>query len=1008
MSRVLNDIYKIQKAIREKTLVIFIGAGVSANSNVPTWGDLITKISKELNLQREIQQNEYLKIAQYYYNKSPKTFFENIKNFLDGEWKPNIITEYLFKELAPQYFVTTNYDDILEQTANKLSMPYLLIAQDEDIPKIGKNNAIIKMHGDFKHRNIVLKEDDYIKYQENYRLMEVYIKSLFATNTILFVGFSADDPNVNQIYSWVNNILQSNQREAYLLQVEDFYSDYKLKKQYFDKKGIHIINYNELKEKIESYIKEKNIAKDLNTIKNTKGQQLYKLLHFIKNTKPNILEHCYQKLLPTKYLNYLSEENISKILNPYWFCYSGILSTSHDKNMGKLIKLLKKKTEKARNTQVLLSHLGIKKLQEEEWQEKRKVIKNEINITTKKERSFLLLDLINEFNYIEAEKFLGDIYNENLLNAYIDKNINSVNVFEKVYILLKLQKYEIAFNLLEKISYKAKDKKNYFIFLISEFNKKVVFNYYYNDKYYQSSAAEKEALNKIQNDYWAINISDLMKKFLSDEELNVIEDKLNFKFIENLDKKILKDTAEESYTKLCLKDVYNTYIKNYIFIENYQEFQKLCMHSISLELKTFNIQEDTMSLYFAESPNKNKYDFLDLLFIIKYAKTSDLNNLIFRNKIKELPLKNEIEKNKLLSAYNNLINSIIHFDLCEKNRSLCIKYLEYLHKFFIVFKVLPLSKNDIENIITNYLKLIEKYKWYVNYYNTPDLLFYLLNFIITNYNKTYSNTNLNSRILTNFLTYIVNNSSMIKDSENDKHQVLRFVSEISSIIRKIDPKFKNSFFTIVNKDIFSIQLYSFIYKISDKKTKEKIKKLILNQLEADFNHELYQYACLENIIKSDVRYEQKLVQEIENRIIKYNELKITKPKTCNGLTNNPLGLDEIHDILRTIANLLNFEKINDTTLFEQYKEHKDFVTYNYFLFAIDMKTFDYNKFQLNYLRYLTKRKKKQLKRIINSDLKKKELIKEKFISQISLENDFNNYIRDISLNILYEEPIIEQ
>ena len=95
MNSVLGDIYKIQKAIREKTLVVFVGAGVSANSNVPTWGDLITKISKELNIQREIQQNDYLKIAQYYYNKAPKTFFKNIKNFLDGEWKPNIITEYL-------------------------------------------------------------------------------------------------------------------------------------------------------------------------------------------------------------------------------------------------------------------------------------------------------------------------------------------------------------------------------------------------------------------------------------------------------------------------------------------------------------------------------------------------------------------------------------------------------------------------------------------------------------------------------------------------------------------------------------------------------------------------------------------------------------------------------------------------------------------------------------------------------------------------------------------------
>lgn len=236
MNHIINDIIKIQKAIREKTLVVFVGAGVSANSGVPTWGALIDKISKELKIEKDIPQNEYLKIAQYYYNDNPKSFQDNIKNFLDGEWQPNSINEYLFKEFMPKYFVTTNYDDLLEKTSNKLSMPYSIIAQDKDIPRIGNNNAIIKMHGDFKYKNIVLKEDDYIKYSENYRLMEVFIKSLFATNTVLFVGFSADDPNVNQIYSWVNNILQQNQREAYLLQIDDIENDYELKRKYFDKK----------------------------------------------------------------------------------------------------------------------------------------------------------------------------------------------------------------------------------------------------------------------------------------------------------------------------------------------------------------------------------------------------------------------------------------------------------------------------------------------------------------------------------------------------------------------------------------------------------------------------------------------------------------------------------------------------------------------------------------------------------------------------------------------------
>ena len=52
MKRILKDIIKIQKAIREKSLVIFVGAGVSANSEVPTWGILIDKIAKELKIEK--------------------------------------------------------------------------------------------------------------------------------------------------------------------------------------------------------------------------------------------------------------------------------------------------------------------------------------------------------------------------------------------------------------------------------------------------------------------------------------------------------------------------------------------------------------------------------------------------------------------------------------------------------------------------------------------------------------------------------------------------------------------------------------------------------------------------------------------------------------------------------------------------------------------------------------------------------------------------------------------
>lgn len=1005
MKNILSDISKIQRAIRENTLVIFVGAGVSANSGVPTWGQLINWMAKELNIDKNIQENEYLKIAQYYFNANPRTFLKNVETYLDGNWEPNVISEYLFKEFNPQYFVTTNYDDILEKTSNKLSIPCAIIAQDSDIPTIGQNNAIIKMHGDFKHKNIVLKEDDYLNYFENYRLMEVFIKSLFATNTILFVGFSADDPNVNQIYSWVNNILQQNQREAYLLQIDDVNEDYKLKLKYFNKKGIHIINYNELAKPIENYIKEKDKDSELKRLKSEKGKQLYKLLHFVKNATPNILDQCYQKLLPTRYLNFLSDNNISQIINYYWSYNFGILSTSHDKKMGELITFLNRKTKKARKTKELLSHLGIKKLIEEEWIKDTIKTKKELTITSTGKAVHKIVNLINEFNYIEAEKFLGNIDDEKFVDEYIDTNIDSVNVFEKVYILIKLHRFELAYNILKRISYKAKQTGNNFIFIISEFNRKAAFNYFYRNCYYHCSDEKKEELDNIQKNCWAINIPNLMSKLLTDEERNIIEDKLNFKFIENLDKRILKNTVENSQTKFCLKEIYDTFAKNYIFIENYQEYQKLCLHCISSEFEKMDNQEDS-SRYDCFSTNQNQYDFLDLLLVIKYAKTSDLNNLIFQKKITELYLSNQTDKNKLLSAYINLIESILYFDLCT-SRSDCQKYLDYLNNFFIIFMVIPMTKEEIRTILENYLKLIKKYNWYEDFYTTHNLLFYLLNFIIKNFNKTYGNTNLDSQILGDFLVYLVNNSSKIKDAVCDKIEVIRFVDEISDIIKKTDQNLRISSFTISETSSFAIKLYSFIYKFSDKLAKEQIKKLLVDELDNHFNHKLYQYACLENIINPLVKYEKKLIDEIEKKIDKYNELKITEPTMRNGFTNNPVGLDEIHDVLRTVANLLNFEKLKNPKKFKQYKNHKDFETYNYFLFAIDMENFDYDKFKLEYLNYLTKNKKKQLRQIINTDIKKKEIIKEKFINSISLDKDTNNRLRDRTFNLLYDEPLKE-
>ena len=80
------------------------------------------------------------------------------------------------------------------------------------------------MHGDIPIGNFVLKEDDYKNYSKNFILTETYIKGLFSTHVILFVGYSISDPNVKQIFNWINEILGEDSTPAFL--ISDSNSEY--------------------------------------------------------------------------------------------------------------------------------------------------------------------------------------------------------------------------------------------------------------------------------------------------------------------------------------------------------------------------------------------------------------------------------------------------------------------------------------------------------------------------------------------------------------------------------------------------------------------------------------------------------------------------------------------------------------------------------------------------------------------------------------------------------------
>lgn len=212
------DLNEILNASQDNKLVLFIGAGFSKFSEtelikIPTWRELINELKDDLGLSEE---NDYLKIAQLYFLQyGQNSYVKKVKSII-RDLKPSLFHKMLF-ELNPHYIITTNWDSLLEKTAQDIGLAYDLVSSDVDLAQSHLDKKIIKMHGDFRQNNFVFKEDDYLQYSQNFPLIENFIKGIFSTNTVVFLGYSYSDYDLKQIVSWVTTISKATPRK-YLLQ----------------------------------------------------------------------------------------------------------------------------------------------------------------------------------------------------------------------------------------------------------------------------------------------------------------------------------------------------------------------------------------------------------------------------------------------------------------------------------------------------------------------------------------------------------------------------------------------------------------------------------------------------------------------------------------------------------------------------------------------------------------------------------------------------------------------
>ena len=295
----IEAILKIREARENNRLVLFVGSGVSKNSNVPTWGELIRDMADIIGYDRcavcdlheecdknenrgckqQLSQDEFLKIPEYYYQKDSSqnkdNYYSFIKNKLDVKSEPNLIDHEIFR-VMPHHIITTNYDSLLERTKTVNVGLYSVITKDEEILSKSNPRYLIKMHGDFADMSsIVLKESDYLQYEQERPLISTFIRSLLIDHIFVFLGYSLNDSNLNLIIGWINYYKEkhkvSKRPNSFLLTSSNI-SEFE--KQRLENKSIYPIDLRDIPV---------DIIKDADGITSIHGRNLYSFMRLISD-----------------------------------------------------------------------------------------------------------------------------------------------------------------------------------------------------------------------------------------------------------------------------------------------------------------------------------------------------------------------------------------------------------------------------------------------------------------------------------------------------------------------------------------------------------------------------------------------------------------------------------------------------------------------------------------------------------------------------------------------------
>jgi hypothetical protein len=217
----------LEDLVKGRVLPI-IGAGFSKNAIVPKnkkmldWDELGKSFAE---LIPDYTYNGAIDaISAYCHEYSRPKFVEKLSELLlTGHLKAGS-THRAFCNLPFQSVATTNFDFLLEQGYGLVSR-YCRPVIEENQLAIAHTNpkevTLFKIHGDLHHPDrIVASEEDYDGFLNRYPMISTFLANLFISKTVLYIGYSLDDPDLRQIHQLIKDRLGKFKRQAYTIRID--------------------------------------------------------------------------------------------------------------------------------------------------------------------------------------------------------------------------------------------------------------------------------------------------------------------------------------------------------------------------------------------------------------------------------------------------------------------------------------------------------------------------------------------------------------------------------------------------------------------------------------------------------------------------------------------------------------------------------------------------------------------------------------------------------------------